>query len=237
MVVVLVVGILTAASASASKNPSAPSFVAYLSAAPGVSTAATGEATFQLSPDGQSLNYTLTVSNIKNVFMAHIHLSPSLDILTWLYPTPSAMTSETGAACSAAMSGGPISSCPALLSGTFSGVLAQGTISSADLKGTACPMCSGLPTPTMPAFVAALESGQTLVIVHTEQNTAGEIRGAITSVVSAATMTATPNASVTASGTTFGISTTDLAVVGLALVVLISAGSAAKLRGSRSQAS
>ena len=190
VVALLVVGIplVTSFSSFASRaTPPAPhgphppqTFVAHLSAAPGVSTQATGQATFQLSPNGQSLSYKLIVSNINNVFMAHIHLSPSMDILVWLYPNPNTVASGGEAACVAVLSGGPISSCPGFISGMFSGVLAQGTIAAADLSGsTTCYGCSGLSSPTMSGLIADMKSGQTYVNVHTKQNPAGEIQGTI----------------------------------------------------------
>ena len=208
-------------------------FVASLSAAPGVNTPATGEATFQLSPDGQTLNYTLTVSNIRNAFMAHIHLSPNADILVWLYPSPKAVASGGAAACIDAMSGGPVSSCPTLMSGPFTGVLAKGTITSADLNGSStCPGCSGLSPRTMPNLIADVLSGKTYVIVHTKQNPASEVQGSITSVKATTTLTASPaNSAVTA--TTFRISTTEFyAFAGLVLIFLVAAGTFA-LRARR----
>src|ERR1700722_2320158 len=41
---------------------------------PAVDTSAHGQATFELSPDGKSLRYTLTVDDASDVTMAHIHL-------------------------------------------------------------------------------------------------------------------------------------------------------------------
>jgi hypothetical protein len=174
------VGMPGATSTSSATKPL--TFVANLIAAPGVSTNATGEATFQLSADNQSLNYTLNVSNISEVFMAHIHLSPSMDIGVWLDPNPNTVANGGEAACIAVLSTppGPISACPGLIPGTFSGVLAQGTITTADLSGSnTCPGCSGLSSPTMSALIAYIESGQTFVNVHTMQNPAGEIEGTI----------------------------------------------------------
>ena len=174
------VGMPAATSSSSTAKPL--TFVANLTAASGVSTTATGEATFQLGADNQSLTYTLTVSNISNAFMAHIHLSPSMDIGVWLDPNPNTVTAGGEAACIAVLSTppGPVSACPGFISGTFSGVLAQGTITAADLNGTnTCPGCSGLSSPTMSALVAYIESGQTFVNVHTAQNPAGEITGTI----------------------------------------------------------
>jgi len=214
----LAVGMPLVASSSSAANPPAQTFVANLTAAPGVSTSATGEATFQVSPDGQSMSYTLNVSNINNVFMAHIHLSPSMDIGVWLDPNPHTVASGGEASCIAVLSTppGPISSCPGFISGTFSGVLAKGTITAADLNGSnTCPGCSGLSSPTMSALVAYIESGQTFVNVHTMQNPAGEIQGTIVPAVSVTT-------TITVSGSTSGVSTTEFyAVVGLLAIFVI----------------
>lgn len=224
VLVLLSVGMPLVASSTSDANPPAQAFVAYLSAAPGVNTSATGEATFQLSPNGQSLTYMLNVSNINNVFMAHIHLSPSMDIVVWLYPNPNNVTSGGEAACLAVLAtpAGPISACPGFKSGTFSGVLAQGTITAADLNGsTTCPGCSGLSSPTMSALLADMASGQTFVNVHAQQNPAGEIQGTIVPVVSVTTTT------------TSGISTTEFyAVAGLLVIFIIATGLLA-VRGRR----
>jgi hypothetical protein len=157
-------------------------FFAELKAAPGVTTGATGLAVFQLSPDGSTLSYTLSVSNIQNVFMAHIHLAPSADILTWLYPNPNTVASGGEAACIAVLSGGPVSSCPGYIAATFTGVLVQGTITAADLSGsTTCDGCSGLASPTLANLILDMEAGVTFVNVHTSQNPGGEIQGTIQS--------------------------------------------------------
>jgi hypothetical protein len=50
---ILAVGMPIVTRSSFALNPPVQTFVAYLSASPGVTTSATGEATFQLSPDGQ----------------------------------------------------------------------------------------------------------------------------------------------------------------------------------------
>jgi hypothetical protein len=169
----------TTLSSNSSSSAAPMRFVANLTAAPGVTTQATGQAIFQLSADGQSLSYTLTVSNITNVFMAHIHLSPSMNIIVWLYPSPN-NASNGEAACVAVLSKGPISACPGFKSGSFSGTLAQGTITSADLSGNStCAGCTGLSSANMSALVAAMRGGQTFVNVHTEQNPGGEIQGTI----------------------------------------------------------
>jgi hypothetical protein len=166
-----------ASPALAASGAPGSTFTANLVAAPGVSTAATGSATFTLSPNGTSLSYSLSVSNIQNVFMAHIHLSPSMTIAVWLSPNPNAVTAGAEGNCLGVLSGGSSSLCPSLISGTFTGVLAQGTITAADLSGpAACYGCVGL---TFWQLVMAIESGQAFVNVHTLQNPGGEIQGTI----------------------------------------------------------
>jgi CHRD domain len=64
-------------------------------------TKAQGQATFHLSSDGLSLDYRLTVANIDNAFMAHIHTAaPGVNgpIVVWLAPStaPSTACSERG---------------------------------------------------------------------------------------------------------------------------------------------
>lgn len=177
VVALLAVGIPLVTSFSFASRPPPQTFVAHLSAASGVTSQATGEAIFRLSPDGNSLSYTLRVSNINNVFMAHIHLSPSGDILVWLYPNPNTVASGGEAACLAVLSGGSPSSCPGYIAGRFDGVLAQGTITAADLTGsTTCAGCLGI---TFSTLISDIESGQTYVNVHTTQNPGGEIQGTI----------------------------------------------------------
>jgi hypothetical protein len=169
-----------AASPSSSESPLAPTtspatFVAPLSAASGVTTSATGEAFFWLAPNGTALNYVLTVSNINNSFMAHIHVSPSEDILVWLSPNPN--TGVGGeASCLAVLKGGPVSACSTLVSGSFSGVLARGTITSADLSGATCDGCDNV---TFSQLMSDINAGTAFVNVHTSQNPGGEIQGTI----------------------------------------------------------
>jgi hypothetical protein len=177
---ILAVGLFSIGSLSAiawGPRPLRTNFIVPLSAAPGVKTMATGVAIFHLNQSTDVISYTLRVSNIENVFMAHIHLSPTGGILLWLYPNPNTVASGGEAACLAVLSGGPISSCPGYHAGKFSGILAQGTITVADLGGsTACAGCAGV---TFNALVSDLEAGQAYVNVHTHQQPAGEIAGAI----------------------------------------------------------
>ena len=125
-------------------------------------TDATGIATFQLSEDGTALSYSVNVADIENVFAAHIHCGPKH------VSGPVGVTLFSGTP-----GGGPIS-----------GTLAQGTITVPD-PGNACGWAD------LAAVVAAINSGNTYVNVHTNDGVAptntgpgdfpgGEIRGQIT---------------------------------------------------------
>lgn len=128
---------------------------------------ARGSATFQLSADGTELTYRLVVANIENVFMAHVHAgaagSNGLPVV-WLFPSTAPVPGPTGA-------------------GRFNGVIAEGTITGADLIG---PL-AGQP---LSALVALMKDGNAYVNVHTSDGTApantgpgdfpgGEIRGQV----------------------------------------------------------
>ncbi|MDP3879985.1 MAG: CHRD domain-containing protein [Dehalococcoidales bacterium] len=116
---------------------------------PPVTTMASGEATFIPSADGTQLTYTLTVSGTSDIIASHIHLAPA----------------GANGPVVAGLFGGP-------LTGPFDGVLAQGTITAAELKG---PL-AGMP---LDALVAEIKAGNTYVNVHTSANPPGEIRGQI----------------------------------------------------------
>lgn len=121
---------------------------------PPVMTRAQGQAIFQLSKDGTELSYKLIVSNIENVTMAHIHLAPAGvngPVVAWLYPD------------------GPP---PQLIAGRFSGVLAEGTITAANLVG---PLLEA----SLDDLIEAMRAGDTYVNVHTSQYPPGEVRGQI----------------------------------------------------------
>ncbi len=130
-------------------------FKAHLAAAQGAQSSAQGDATFQLSADGSSMTYTLSVTNLMNVTMAHIHISTAPgqpgDVAVWLYP-PKAP--------------------PALKAGTFSGVLQQGTFTAADFQGPLANL-------TMADLVDRIKKGLAYVNVHTNQYPGGEIQGTI----------------------------------------------------------
>ena len=120
---------------------------------------ATGQAIFKLSPDGTSLDYKLIVANLDNPVAAHIHVGPP---------------GVNGPVVALLFSGAPGT-------GTANGVIAEGTVTAANLVG---PL-AGQP---FSALVEALNSGNAYVNVHTNDgvpptNTGpgdfpgGEIRG------------------------------------------------------------
>ena len=132
-------------------------------------TDATGVATFQLSDDGTRISYTVSVSNIQNVVASHIHCGAKG------VNGPVGVTLFMGAP-----GGGPIS-----------GTLAKGTITAPD-AGNGCGWAD------LAAVVAAINTGNTYVNVHTNDGVAptntgpgdfpgGEIRGQITQTIPAKT--------------------------------------------------
>jgi hypothetical protein len=130
-------------------------------------TQAQGQANFMLSEDGTALDYKLIASNIENVVVAHIHCGSDAvagPVVVFLH--------------------GPVS--PA----ANNGVLAEGTITAADLIPAAdsatCP--GGIAS--FDALIAKLRSGDAYVNVHTNDGVAppdtgpgdfpgGEVRGQI----------------------------------------------------------
>ena len=161
--VALALSMLFAAPAQAGDRPQ--NFVAPLSGGeevPPRDTNGHGVAKFQLSADGLSLTYVLIASNIENVVFSHIHLAPAGQnggvVVFLLHDQPP---------------GG----------GRHDGVLATGTITSADLINA----LAGQP---LSALIDAMESGGAYVNVHTNDgvdptNTGpgdfpgGELRGQI----------------------------------------------------------
>jgi hypothetical protein len=118
---------------------------------PPVETSARGTAIFKLSKDGESLSYRLTVSNIDQVTMAHIHKAPvgvNGPAVAWLLDVRDEPT------------------------GQVNGVLASGTITADDLVE---PL-AGQP---LSDLISDLRQGNLYVNVHTLDYPAGEIRGQI----------------------------------------------------------
>ena len=118
---------------------------------PPVDSDAKGAAIFRTSNDGTELHYRLIVANIEDVTAAHIHLAPrgeNGDIVAFLF-NPEEPTE-----------------------GRTNGVLAEGTITSADLVGP-------LEGSTLSELIDEMEAGNTYVNVHTVDHPSGEIRGQI----------------------------------------------------------
>jgi hypothetical protein len=162
-----IVLVLTAALAVLALAPTASAgenFVAPLSGGdevPARDTQAVGVATFKLREDGTALLYRINVANIDNVAAAHIH-------------------------CAAVGVNGPVGvtlfSGP-VAGGVVNGTLAEGTITAAD-TGNGCGWTD------LASVLAAIQSGDTYVNVHTNDGVAppntgpgdfpgGEIRGQI----------------------------------------------------------
>ena len=132
---------------------------------PSRETKAQGQATFQVSEDGNEIRYKLNVANIENVFQAHIHLGPSDGtgpVVVWLYPSTNPVAGPVGG-------------------GRIQGRIAEGTIKAANLVG---PL-AGRP---LSELITAIEAGDTYVNVHTNDGVApintgpgdfpaGEVRG------------------------------------------------------------
>jgi hypothetical protein len=165
-VTLLVVFTLLIGTSAAQASPAASSdnFAAPLSGVqevPPADTNARGVATFKLSKDGTSLDYKLIAANIENILQAHIHCGAegvNGPVVAFLYPP------------------GPP---PVLIEGRFDGVLAEGTITAANViprpDSAACP--GGIAN--FDELLARMRSGEAYVNVHTTQFPGGEIRGQI----------------------------------------------------------
>jgi len=112
-----------------------------------VKTKASGEADFKLSKDGKELTYILKVKNIENATAAHIHAGKK---------------GEEGAPVVGLFKGPK--------EGKFSGILAKGTITDADLVGP-------LAGKTVEDLDKMIKDGDAYVNVHTTTVPGGEIRG------------------------------------------------------------
>jgi hypothetical protein len=159
---ILLAGVLVLALAPAAL--AGDNFVATLSGdeeVPARDTRAVGVAKFKLRDDGAALAFKVNVANIDNVFAAHIHCGA---------------VGENGPVGVTLFAGAPAS-------GSVNGTLAEGTITAAD-PGNACGWSD------LASVLAAIESGNTYVNVHTNDGVAppntgpgdfpgGEIRGQI----------------------------------------------------------
>ena len=113
-------------------------------------TDAQGQAIFRVADDGQSIDYKLIASNIDNAFMAHIHMAPSGTnggIVVWLFPSTAPVAGPVG-------------------SGRHDGVLAEGTITAANLVGA----LAGHP---LSDLLTAIADGNAYVNVHTNDGVDG----------------------------------------------------------------
>jgi hypothetical protein len=117
---------------------------------PSVQTKAKGEAKFNLSVDGKTLNYTLVLRDIMNPTAAHIHLGEA---------------GKNGAPL-ATLFNGPKKE------GKFRGNIAQASLTDKDLTGEFSGKSIG-------ALVELIKSGKAYVNVHTDAYPEGEIRGQI----------------------------------------------------------
>jgi hypothetical protein len=165
LIVLIVLTMLFTSSVASASSDASRNFVAPLNGreeVPARDTNATGVAHFKLSKDGTELNYKLIVANIENVTAAHIHCG-EVGV-----SGPVGVNLFTGGA-----PGG----------GRFDGVLAAGTITAPN-PGNACGWL------TLADVIAAMNSGNTYVNVHTNDGVAppdtgpgdfpgGEIRGQI----------------------------------------------------------
>lgn len=161
LVLVLMLALTSAAVVSA-KNFN---YVAHLSGGnevPPNSSLGQGQLILRFSADGSELYYKLIASNIYNVTAAHIHIAPP------------------------GVNGGVV--LPLFLGGVpgngrQDGILAQGTVTAANLSGSLAGKSLG-------DLIAAIESGNAYVNVHTNDGVAptntgpgdlpgGEIRGQI----------------------------------------------------------
>jgi hypothetical protein len=140
---------------------------------PPVQTSASGTALIFIEggPNGYNISFELDVTNIVDVTAAHIHLGAkdaNGPVIVPLFTGPQK-------------------------SGSFTGVLAKGSITEADLAG---PMAGK----TFADLAAAVLGGQTYVNVHTVANPKGEIRGQI--IVLGAAGAGTPTTPTTAGAAT-----------------------------------
>jgi hypothetical protein len=118
---------------------------------PPVQTQAQGQLILQLSKDGAVLDYKLIVANIEDVTQAHLHLGAA-----GVNGPPVAFLF------------GPVD--PMDPTGRVDGILAEGSITAADLIN---PL-AGQP---LSALIEAMRAGNIYANVHTVENPGGEIRG------------------------------------------------------------
>lgn len=139
----------------------------------GLLSGAYGEAHFTLSPDGNSLSYTLQVSKTSTaVFMAHIHIGPPTQngpIMLWLFgdpthnPIPNLTLPRTD---------------PPFADGGTGGGTVSGTLTAASFP-TGNTGLANLGVTSFADAAANILKGNAYVNVHTVRYPPGEIRGQI----------------------------------------------------------
>jgi CHRD domain len=130
-------------------GPGADEFEATLTAAAErpnpVTTIASGTASIDINDSNSTIDFSVSVTGLVNPTVAHIHIG-GVDVagppVVTLLATPPA-------------------------AGTFTGVLASGTINAAMITGGE----------TFATLVAKIRSGEAYINVHTTANPGGEIRG------------------------------------------------------------
>lgn len=121
-------------------------------------TDAYGVSVVEFNAAHTELYFQLNVADLDNITQAHIHLAPPGQDgppVVWLFPDAPP---------------------PTLIPGTFSSVLAEGTVTAADLVGPLAGM-------TLEDLYDAMVAGNTYVNVHTSQYPNGEIRGQLAEVM------------------------------------------------------
>lgn len=153
LVVVLLIALLAVTGVATAQQPT--NFFTIMTGdeeVPRATTPAWGTAGFSVEAGGNALRYYVTVVNIPNVMMAHIHIGPAGQngpIVLWLYPAAPP---------------------PVPIAGTTSGDIGAGVATRANLTG----QLAGQP---LSALLAAIASGNAYVNVHTTANPGGLIRG------------------------------------------------------------
>ncbi len=123
-----------------------------------VNTNAAGQAKVEIIDDGTAIYYQIQVAGVENAFMAHIHVAPA----------PVELTDPAGPPVFWFLGGPPPSGADAI-NERINGSLARGyIITDGDLT-------SG----TVADLITAIKEGRATIVIHTTQNTAGELRGTL----------------------------------------------------------